>query len=261
MLEYIFNKYFDRRNPQKTITFYLSDIAEGYRFCKIAEPVSISNTILDLCRQDRGINSRVPDSISAQGYDLRKKTGQDSSGKKYAGEFVHVGVGNSLTSWLIWPEDIELIEIDSGVIPEIVKRLIRPDEGGLFSIMDYTDILSKVIFNNSTKVIRIQNPMKWQPNEIDGFYACQVNGRLIMYPIEAKSKVTQDDINLDQLKGGYNTCRSRLSDVGSDADIQQLAVRMISNGIDIAIFPLNTVPIEPERCVRVVFRPALVNWT
>jgi len=260
VLEFIFQKYYNPHKPQEKIAFYLSDIAEGYKIHGIPEPVSISNTILDLTRQDRGISSRLPKSISDLGYDLRKKTGQDPKGKKYAGEFVHVGVGNALKSWLIWPNPMTEIVIKSESLPPLVRSMVRPDEGGLFSIVDYLDILSIVLFKQKIPVYRIQNPMKWQPNEIDGFYASDHDGKITLYPIEAKALTTGDEINLDQLQGGFSTVANNMTKSKINADIQPIAVKMIDNGIDIAIFPHNTIPEDPERCVRVVFEPAIINW-
>lgn len=260
VLEYIFKKYYNPKSPQKIITFYLSDISEGYKKCNISEPVSISNTILDLCRQDRGIDSRIPKTISKLGYDLKKKTGIDKNKKKIAGEFVFVGVGNVLKSWLVWDKKPQKITINSLKIPVLVRKFIRPDEGGLFSIIDYGDIFSIALHSGKFRVFRIQNPMKWQPNEIDGFYATEYNKRVILYPVEAKSRVTKDEINLDQLKGGFETVKRRLINLKSNVDIQQIAVKMINNGIDIAIFPLNKVPEIPEHFVRIKFNPPLENW-
>ena len=246
--------------PQENICFYLSDISEGYKSCGISEPVSISNTILDLTRQDRGIDSRVPQSISSLGYDLRKKTGADSSGKKYAGEFVFVGIGECLKSWLIWPDEIKEIIIDSSKLPTLVASLIRPDEGGLFSVIDYLDVFSQILHDGKRTVHRVQNPMKWQPNEIDGFYVAQNVDDVDLYPVEAKALTTGDEINLDQLRGGYATVLEQMRRLGLKANVQSVAVKMIENGIDIALFPLNEVPEKPEKCFRVKFSPIISNW-
>jgi len=260
VLEYIFKKYFKSIKEQKIIPFYLSDISEGYDFCGIDEPVSISNTILDLCRQDRGISSRVPESISSLGYDLRKKTGANKNGKNFAGEFVFVGVGNGINSWLKWPDVIKEIKIDSSPLPDLVRKLIRTDEGGLFSVIDYCNVFSNALYEGEMTVYRIQNPMKWQPNEIDGFYASGTSNDVKFYPIEAKSLATGDAINLDQMSGAYETILSKLRQFEIKASIQQVAVKMIKNGIDIAIFPVNTSPIKPERFLRVIFDPPIENW-
>lgn len=256
MLEYIFQKYFNADKNKETITFYLSDISEGYRAVGIAEPASISNTILDLCRKRGSIDSRVPPSISALGYDLKKKTGPGSDGN-YAGEFVYVGVGKQLKSWLDWSDDPEVIEIDSSTIPTLTRKIVRNDEAGLFSIMDYLDVLTKVMGH---KVYRVQNPMKWQPNEIDGFYTATVGQKTYVYPVEAKALTTGDDINLDQMDGGFRTVIAKFDSMDLEVSVQQIAVRMVKNGIDIAIFPTNLAPVEPDRFVRVTFKPKIENW-
>lgn len=260
VLEFIFKKYFDPSKSQKEIVFYLSDISDGYKACGMSEPASISNTILDLCRQDRGINSRVPKSISTLGYDLRKKTGVDTNGKKFAGEFVYVGVGNALKSWLAWPKENEPVIIDSSEVPNLVRKLVRPDEGGLFSIIDYCNVFTKVLGDGKRVVYRIQNPMKWQPNEIDGFYASEFENQTYIYPIEAKALTTGDAINMDQLNGGFKTVLEKMKKLDFQVHVQQIAIRMIRNGIDIAIFPVNLAPIEPEKYVRVIFDPPIDNW-
>ena len=257
VLEFIFEKYFDPSKRQEVIPFYLIDISEGYRHHRIQEPASISNTILDLCRVDRGIDSRVPKSISALGYDLRKKTGVAGNGKKFAGEFVLMGAGVPIQSWLVWDESPEKITISSKELPDLTRKLVRPDEGGLFSVIDYLDVFTKVL---GRPVYRIQNPMKWQPNEIDGFYASTNGGDTYIYPVEAKALTTGDAINLDQIAGGFRTVLDKMEALSFKVHIQQIAVRMIKNGIDIAIFSENLAPVEPERYVRVTFDPAIENW-
>lgn len=260
VLEYIFRKYHKAELKQNVIAFYLSDISDGYRACGLREPVSISNTILDLTRQDRGVESRLPKSIYKLGYDLRKKTGQDKHGKKYAGEFVFMGVGVVLKSWLIWPKKIKEITISSSGIPKIVTMLMRRDEGALFSVIDYTELFSRVLANGKQRIFRIQNPMKWQPNEIDGFYGTHTDGKPTLYPVEAKALTTGDDINMDQLRGGYITVKEQMARLELETDIQPVAVRMVKNGIDIAIFPKNKTPQVVESFVKVKFLPELTNW-
>jgi hypothetical protein len=257
ILEYIFQKYFDSATPERNIVFYLSDISEGYRAVGLSEPVSISNTILDLCRKNGGVSARLPNSISALGFDLKKKTGPDEDGRKYAGEFVYVGKGNELNSWLKWSNTPEELTINSSSLPTLVKELIRKDEAGLFSVIDYLDILSRVL---GRPLFRIQNPMKWQPNEVDGFYASTNGGQIYVYPVEAKALTTKDEINLDQMEGGFKTVLSKMKEHNHSVYVQQIAVRMIKNGIDIAIFSENLAPVQPDRYIRVKFEPVIENW-
>lgn len=260
VLEYIFRKYYNPKQPQDIIPFYLRDISEGYKSIDVFEPASISNTILDLCRQNRGISSRLPKSIYELGYDLRKKTGSDDTGKHYAGEFVFVGVGKEISSWLLWPDKPKIITISSKNIPKLTSIFIRPDEGGLFSVIDYTNMFSQILHNGNRAVCRIENPMKWWPNEIDGFYASQEDEDIDLYPVEAKALTTKDEINMDQLRGGFKTVVKKIKALNIKANVQQIAVRMIGNGVDIAIFPVNTLPEIPEYYLRVKFDPIIQNW-
>lgn len=260
MLKVVFNKYYNKSKPQRVIAFYLSDISWGYRRCGIPEPASISNTILDLCRKDNGKDSRVPKYISDLGYDLRKRTGKDAAtGKKYAGEFVHVGVGNAIKSWLIWPDDMTEIVVSSKDVPKLVLRFIRPDEGGLFSIIEYTDALSKAIYGGKHKIIRIQTPMKWQPNEIDGLFGTEIDRKIILIPCEAKSLCTKDAINMDQLQGEYRTWKGVMSGE-KNIHVQYIALRQIENGIDIAVFPMDKEPKKPKKWIHVKFSPPIINF-
>ena len=186
-------------------TFLLSEISDAYEACGIAEPVSISNTILDLTRKNTGIQSRLPQSIIDLGYDLRKRTGPSSEGGNYAGEFVYVGFGNTLKSWFEWPDSSDTYLEIINVIPSKILNMLSNDEGALFSAIDYCDVLSYAIYDQPLSIKRVQNPVKWQPNEIDGLYFSDFIGKDILFPVEAKALSTQDDINLEQMQGALNT--------------------------------------------------------
>lgn len=264
MLEEIFKSKNPNNEQIPVIPFTLSDISQGYRAAGIKEPASISNTILDLTRKGSGgIESRLPESIYSLGYDLRKKTGTN-----HAGEFVYVGVGNQLNSWLIWPEEFEEIEVDSRNIPDVVLDLIRKDEGGLFSIVDYSDAFSIAIDSKKGTITRIQNPMKWQPNEIDGFYG-RVDNDGVVYSVEAKALSTSDDINLVQLSGGVKTVCHKLDLIEENKyTVVPVALQGIVNGFLIGIFASTTTDHQAvsnynpilERAIRVRFSPPIRNW-
>ncbi len=187
ILEHIFQKKNPRNNSeQEVISFTIKDIREACTACGI--DLSYESTILDLTRRSQaGIESRLPESIFLLGYDLKKRTGKSPDGNNYAGEFVFVGVGNQLKSWLEWRDEFEEIEISSRGIPEKVRRFLRNDEGALFSVIDYCDVFSQALFGKPNVVLRVQNPMKWQPNEIDGFYFAEVEGQDFLLPVEAKA--------------------------------------------------------------------------
>lgn len=264
MLEYIFEKY----NPKKDtsmqiIHFTLKDVSEGYRACGIDEPASISNTILDLTRRSNDISSRLPESIYSLGYDIKKKTGPSPNGGNYAGTFVYVGVGKVVQSWLTWPNDMENIEINSAKIPSEIRHLLRNDEGALFSIIDYCDVFSLAIYGGKHRVMRVQNPMKWQPNEIDGFYFGHIDGEETVFPVEAKALTTKDDINLEQLEGGIQTVLTKLK--GRNFTIIPLAAQMVENGIRIAVFEKCQTgqpdyEVKLTRAVKVTFKPRIESW-
>lgn len=255
ILEYIFNKKTSNgtRNIGNNITFTLKDVSEGYAACRIDEPASISNTVLDLTRQDRGINSRLPMSISSLGYDLKKKTGSSPEGN-YCGEFVYVGVGNVIHSWLVWDQTKERVVQVKNTVPTNVLGFISNDEGALFSVMDYCDALSYAINGTPGTIVRVQNPMKWQPNEIDGLYMSS-DGKSI-YPVEAKAVSTGDDINLEQMLGQYNTIIAKMPGV----KIVPLAARMKPYGVDIAILKYNVYELVPTDFIKVQILPPIVSW-
>jgi hypothetical protein len=270
LLEYIFHKYNPQKDISKNITFTLADISEAYRKvqvykissngqkARVSEPASISNTILDLVRQNRGIRSRMPDSLIALGYDLRKKTGSN-----LAGEFVYVGLGNELKSWIQWPEPSERIVLSSNSVPKIVLEYLRKDEGALFSVIDYCDVLSQALYKTKNAIIRVQHPLKWQPNEIDGFYAGIIDGVKTLFPIEAKALTTGDEINLDQIAGGVNTISITLED--THAHIIPIAVKMIRNGMLIVIFETceagqTSEYVDVEKVIEITFNPPIHKW-
>jgi len=267
ILEYIFDKYNPKWDTsQKVIGFTLKDITEGYGACNIPRPTSTSNTILDLCRKKSRITSRVPESIYRLGYDLRKKTGRGPDSFNYAGEFVYVGVGNEVKSWFEWPETFDHVKvISSESLPSEISHFLRTDEGALFSVIDYCDVLSKALYDEVKTVYRVQNPMKWQPNEIDGFYLCKSEDELMVFPIEAKALTTRDDINLEQLQGALNTVSSKYSNFSHKLYITPLAIQMVPDGLLIAVFEKCKVGqpnliIKLERTIQVLLKPKIDSW-
>ena len=271
MLEWIFNKYNPKHDTSITIIpFTLQDISDGYRDLGIREPASISNTILDLTRQKRDISSRLPESIYSLGYDLRKKTGKtgkflpDGKEIRFAGEFVFVGRGNVLSEWLDWPNTFDKeFSISPKRVPKKIRPFIRQDEGALFSVIDYCDILSIVFDNKPKSIIRVQNPLKWQPNEIDGFYHGSWADGDVLYPVEAKALTTGDDINLVQMLGGFRTLSDKLS--GEKIYLQPIAARMVKNGIHFAVFQKirageSVDVLKVTKRLKVSFSPAFDPW-
>lgn len=250
-------------DKQSVITFTVNDIRNAMAALGISRPeqASLSNLVIDLTRQDRGIASRVSPYIYERGYDLLNTKQFES--KKIAGMFRFVGMGKEAGSWLVWPETMPTLEIDSTSIPNIALRFIRRDEGALFSVIDYCDILSRVLSHHAShkvRVVRVQHPLKWQPNEIDGLYVGEEP--LILYPVEAKALSTRDDINLSQMRGELETMRSNYGNVR----ICPIGCQMMRDGMRFAIFPIleqsQEIPFDlvPEAFLRVFLRPPVVAW-
>jgi hypothetical protein len=220
-----------------------------------------------LTRKRQPINSRLPESIFELGYDLRKKTGTNAAGESFAGEFVFVGVGQVIDSWLSWPETFDIedrITVSSESVPENILPYIRNDEGALFSIIDYCDLLSQIFDFGENSVIRVQNPLKWQPNEIDGFYIGTHGDEEILFPIEAKALTTGDDINLEQMLGAIKMLHLKYT--SPNLSIQPMAVRMVPNGIHIALFEKHPAGTEVNvlNCIRrlsITFAPPIASWS
>ena len=121
--------------------------------------------------------------------------------------------------------------------------------------MDYCDAFSYALVGKKNSIIRVQNPIKWQPNEIDGLYT-SFDGKTI-YPVEAKAVSTGDDINLEQMLGQYNILRSKMPNV----KIVPVAARMKSYGVDLAVLEYRKDRLEPFKYVKVIFDPAIDSWS
>ena len=237
----------------ENISFTLIDISNGYKACNISEPASISNTVLDLTRKDKGIKSRLPDSIISYGYDLKKKTGSSDNGS-FCGEFVYVGLGSALHSWLIWDENCMDEKVLQNMVPLTVQSHISNDEGALFSVIDYCDVFSQALFGEKKTVLRVQNPMKWQPNEIDGLYI-HISDEIFI-PVEAKALSTGDDINLEQMLGQYQTFLKKRP----NHRVMPVAAAMKPYGMDLAILEEQAERLVPIKMIRVKIIPKIENW-
>lgn len=266
ILELIFDsKFSGDTESQKQIPIYFHDIRDAGLALNMDLPVSYSNFVLDLCRKNNGITKRVPKNVINAGYDLKKATGVDpENNKKLVGFFVHVGIGNEINSWISWPNPRLSIEVDSSSLHPTVRKLLRKDEAAMFSLIDYLDLLTIATENSYGKVHRLQSPMKWQPNEIDGMYFSDSNGELVFFPVEAKALTTNDEINIDQLSGGFRTVKYQVEKINLETEvrIQSVAALMTSNGIRFAFFPENVEPNADMEFdfVEIKFDPPLDSW-
>jgi len=242
VLEHIFNDLtlHGKKGIGRDHSFGLGHVKTAYISLNIPRPASSSNIIIDLIRKNRGIERRLPNSIIQLGYDLRHKTGPVGDGDNYAGEFVYVGVGNTLHDWFTWPQEPnQVLSVEQPGVLRKIARFLRRDEASLFSVIDYCDVLSKAIYGNCTTVFRVQCPVKWQPNEIDGMYFSDSGGRSTLYPIEAKALSTADDLYLPQIHGAHRLVEQAYQ----DALVIPLGIQMTRDGMRIAVFE----PTDDER--------------
>ena len=243
VLEYIFNQ----RTLNGTIRigsdidFTLSEVGKGIIATGGVAPTSWSNFVLDLTRKKNSIEQRLPASVIKYGYDLRKKTGNVPGTKeRYCGTFVYRGFdkdGNTIPiqDWLEWGKPDRTIKIKNS-IPPLVLKFLSNDEASLFSVIDYCDVLSIVL---NQKIERVQSPMKWQPNEIDGYYISQDNRNVYVYPVEAKAISTEDDINLVQINGQYETFIKKYTRNNFNLVVRPIAAKMEETGMLLAVLEHN----------------------
>ena len=106
--------------------------------------------------------------------------------------------------------------------------------------------------------------MKWQPNEIDGFYFSFEHNHIHLFPVEAKALTTGDDINLEQIQGALKVIVQKYAN--RDIILVPLAVKMITNGIlvsefkQILTFMNNSPQIEVNKFHKISFDPPIEAW-
>ncbi|MBQ7897181.1 MAG: hypothetical protein IJ323_02025 [Clostridia bacterium] len=274
-LTYIFMKKTENGTVHigKDIDFTLPEIGEAIRATGGTPPTSWSNFVLDLTRKKTTIHQRLPQEIIKYGYDLRKKTGRvpGSANINYCGTFVYRGFdknGNTIPiqDWLEWGNPDKVLVVNNE-LPELVQKFISNDEASLFSVIDYCDILSKVL---EQKVYRIQSPMKWQPNEIDGYYMAKDEETIYAYPVEAKAVSTADDINLVQIHGQYKVFMDKYKNSQFSLVVRPIAARMEKDGMMLAILEHNNLydPISNKdvsmfnviEIVKIILNPTINSW-
>lgn len=275
VLAYLFDKKTDcgKKHKNEDIYFTLKEVREAIGATGGTAPSSISNFVLDLTRKKSPIEKRVPQEVIKYGYDLRKTTGRVPGKKRenYCGVFVYRGFdaeGNTipLDDWLAWEEPDRTISVENKV-PELVQTYIANDEASLFSVVDYCGILSQAL---GREVYLVQSPMKWQPNEIDGFYVAEDRRNVYVYPVEAKAISTDDDINLVQMYGQYRTLIEKYQKRFKNLLVRPIAAKMEKAGMLLAVLEHNSM-YNPEtnktapmfnirETIRVVLDPPLEAW-
>lgn len=261
ILEHIFNDLTHNGTDRigQDITFTLGDVKRAYQFTGIPRPSSSSNIIIDLIRKDRGITKRLPQSIIDKGYDLRHLTGRAHGQENHAGVFIYVGFGNNLYDWLHWPNaPHRQMTIRSGERLVKILPFLRKDEAALFSVLDYSDALSYAIHGTPGSVFRVQNPLKWQPNEIDGLYFSDFLPSPELFPIEAKALSTNDDIYFPQIFGAFQLMSQRFKEI----HIVPIGIKMVPNGFWIARLKENQLHtnVELDEFIQVILDPPISGW-
>lgn len=261
ILQHIFDELTNhsRNRIGENLLFTHSALERAYRATGITRPTSSSNFILDLTRKNRGITKRLPAKIIELGYDLRHTTGRAGGRENYSGEFIYVGYDNTLQDWLDLtnlPETI--ISIRANATLKKILPFLRRDEAALFSVLDYCDVLSYVIHNKPKTVFRVQCPVKWQPNEVDGLYFSDYLGQQQLFPIEAKALSTVDDIYLPQIFGASELIRNSFENV----QVIPLGIKMVADGFLVAQFrnDENQKTVALEKLVRARIIPPIPSW-
>lgn len=212
VLEYIFRSKFTPDDTSSKIPFSHGDLKKvssdilGWDLLETEPKGNYNNFVKDLVRH--GDYSPRCDAAEERGYILR-----ESSDSEYIGVFEHE---DSLTiaPSVECPNELEPVTVDAD-FPNSIRDLLRPDEGGLLSALDYCDLLRNFFGSEAISVKRVQAPVKKQP-EIDGLYVLEKEETRYLIPCEAKSQ-SGDVINLHQIEGSTETAFNVASDAGSEA--------------------------------------------
>lgn len=259
VMEHIFNeKTRGLSDLPDEIIFTYEDIRQAMNALGIQRDnqASISNFTIDLTRRASSHESRVPDSIWDNGYDLDRVSDRDVR-QNIAGRLIRKEL-KAKEPWIIWPkiEDTDTVYIANHT-PDEIQPYLGKDEGALLSVMDYCDVLSLAIHGEEGTIKRVQHPKKWQPGEVDGLYYSDFEGKPTLYPVEAKALSTGDHVNLAQVQGAYKTIISKVSGV----EIIPLAVQMIPEGLYLAIFEAaDQYELIITRYMKIVLDPPITSW-
>jgi hypothetical protein len=234
ILEYILDKALEQsQEPPDEIPFSYEDVRQAMTALEITryKQASLSNFTIDLLRRANTHEQRVPPSVWERGYDLARAPDRVAR-QGIAGRLIRKEL-RPKDPWIVWSD---ITEENIIIVPNNVPIQVRPflgnDEGALLSVMDYCDVLSFAINGEPETILRVQHPKKWQPGEVDGLYFSDYEDVPMLYPVEAKALSTNDNVNLEQVQGSYNTMIGKIKNI----KIAPLAVQMIPDGMYIATF-------------------------
>jgi hypothetical protein len=208
VIEYIFISKFNSKNRPSNIPFshselkYICSNVIGWDNLDEDPKGNYNNFVKDLVRN--GNYSPRSDAAQQEGYVLRESSDDDYIGVLVDEDTISADLSISC------PDEIDVV-IHEADFPEAVNDLIRPDEGGLLSALDYCDLLSAFFSDQpGSSVKRVQAPVKKQP-EIDGLYVLEKVDARYLLPCEAKSRGS-DVINMHQIEGATKTAFKVVSD-------------------------------------------------
>lgn len=252
ILLYFFFSQYDPGDPQEIITASIYDVrnvAETLNMVDRLPPLNLANVFKDLVR-----NGKMPRYLSAiqdLGYEIRQVEG--------GAEFINVVMSPELRDAMDVDTSLSAQVWPSERIPQIPFHLIRTDEGGVLSALEYSGLLSHVF---GSEVQRIQSPLKLQPNEVDGCYVHRNDeGELVFLSIEVKSK-GGDVLLKHQIVGAARGALSKYRDVINV--VVPVGVKLANdNSLYIALFePIRDEadPLGHKRWLRFMLEPVPTQW-
>lgn len=259
ILEYILDKALEQaQNHPDEILFTYEDIRQAMTALGIVrnKQASLSNFVIDLLRRANTHEQRVPSSVWERGYDLARVPDR-AVRQGIVGRLIRKEL-RPKDPWIVWSEITEANTITvTNNVPIQVRPFLGNDEGALLSVMDYCDVLSLSVNGAPHTILRVQHPKKWQPGEVDGLYFSDYQDVPTLYPVEAKALSTNDNVNLEQVQGSYNTIVSKIKNI----KIAPLAVQMIPDGMYIATFEATeTGELIISSYLRVKIDPPIDTW-
>jgi hypothetical protein len=150
-LEHIFTSKFDRRHPQEEIPFTRDEVRAAIIDTGGLVPDNLNNFVKDLTRHGKS-DPRSPSAKQA-GYFL-----QEGSHNGSMGIFFRESGQSAGAIAVVCPSDLAPKEVQILVSMEIFD-LLRPDEGGLLSILEYGYILDDFFEVSKGTVKRVQSPV------------------------------------------------------------------------------------------------------
>ncbi len=198
VLRRIFFRKYDHKNPQDIIPAPILEVIDTIEEFGLKRPGNIHNCFKDIVRNGKMHRDLGP--IVDLNYEIRQVD--------RGGEFINSD-REDLRDIIDLPEDQKIIKVNSASIPAQVIGLIRTDEGGILSAVEYSEILNQM---TKCKVLKVQSPIKVQPNEIDGGFLYEQNGKRIFLSIEVKSKGS-DVLLKYQLFGGAKQAQSNFGEL------------------------------------------------